>query len=173
MFTEPYRLLNKKLHESNAEYGTAVKIKLEIIKDLIKVHNIRTVLDYGCGKGELNKALHTTPNLYICEYDIAFDDKLNKVPCELVVCSDVMEHVEQNYTEEVIADIALHTTKVAWFCISCKESDKNLPDGRNAHINIKPSKEWLALLEKHFEIKSSKLIPNRNEIQVLCTKRFK
>ena len=176
MFTEKYRLLNKQLHESNADYGTAIKSKINLITDIIDNQHIHSVLDYGCGKGLLKKLLlekYGDNKLWINEYDIAFEQKLSRSPSDLVVCSDVMEHVETEYTKAVLEDIEHHTQRYALFVISTKQSDKNLPDGRNAHINIKSTKDWAELLNQYFEIDSQKFIPIRSEAQFICKKRYR
>ena len=176
MFTENYRLLNKQLHEQNANYGTTVKSKINIITDIIDNQHIHSVLDYGCGKGLLKQLLiekYGDNKLFINEYDIAFEQKLSRSPSDLIVCSDVMEHVEPEYTKSVLQDIELHTLRYALFVISTKQSDKTFPDGRNTHINIKGVKEWSELIGQYFEIDSQKFIPTRSEVQFICKKRFK
>lgn len=68
-------------------------------------------------------------------------------PCDLVVCTYVLEHVEPEKVPTVLDHIYRLTGKVAYFCISKREAREILPDGRNAHLSIHDSAWWFDSLK--------------------------
>lgn len=115
------------------------------------------VLDYGCGGGGLKKAMEahfpSLPNVWVSEYDPAvpgFDSEPS--PAEVVFCGDVMEHVEPECVDAVLAHIHSLTKSVAIFVIDLNLAAKTLPDGRNAHLTIRGRDWWLSYLRKYFVV---------------------
>lgn len=129
---------NKLLHESTPSYGVSALQYLDTIKKLYEVTDSKSLLDYGCGKGLLAKNL----DFPIWEYDPAIENK-NSVPrpVDLLVCIDVLEHIEPEYLDSVLVDIARCIKKVGYLVISTQKAAKTLPDGRNTHL-IQEGKEW-------------------------------
>lgn len=60
-----------------------------------------------------------------------------------------MEHVEPEYTEQVLEDIWKHARLGIHFYIPTTLACAILPDGRNAHINLKTPAEWIRLMEQY------------------------
>ncbi|NKB44998.1 MAG: hypothetical protein GKS03_12045 [Alphaproteobacteria bacterium] len=152
LITPEYRALNSKLHE-NERYGTS---GAKYVKDVIMIaeaNGYKTVLDYGCGKGEFKAGLEYLQNpLVVHEYDPAIPGKDKEPPRrDMVLCSDVLEHVEPELLDNVIAHIATKG-EVAYFIIAMTLAEKNLPDGRNAHLTVEQAPWWLKKLEKQFNI---------------------
>lgn len=108
-----------------------------------------TILDYGCGKGTLGEACRYPLN----EYDPGIPGKETAEPSDLVVCCDVLEHVEDDYVETVLAHIAEVTLQMAFIVIHCGPANAVLPDGRNAHLIQQPGDWWLMAVQPHFKIK--------------------
>jgi hypothetical protein len=106
----------------------------------------RSVLDYGCGRATLAKAL---PGIKVNEYDpgILGKDLLPK-PADVVVCTDVLEHIEPERLDSVLRHIFLLAGRAAYFVIATQAARESLPDGRNAHLIVKPAEWWLARLRK-------------------------
>lgn len=100
-----------------------------------------SLLDYGCGKGTLAKALAP---LKVREYDpaIAGKDDLPK-PASMVACTDVLEHIEPERLDAVMAHIYALAGKGAYFVISLRKAGQSLPDGRNAHLLVESSDWWI------------------------------
>lgn len=124
---------------------------------LCKKHGGCAVLDYGCGKGGLmgaiNRAFPDIPGVYYREYDPFVEGKDSQPePADLVFCGDVMEHVEPQCVDSVLAHIAGLARRVAIFVIALTPAVKTLPDGRNAHICLKNPDWWLSYLRKHFVV---------------------
>ena len=90
--TPEYLALQKQLHETSPEYGTSGHKHADRILGLVQKLQTKDVLDFGCGKHTLQKALPFP----IKEYDPAlpgFDSDPDRA--DVVVCSDVLEHIEQ------------------------------------------------------------------------------
>jgi hypothetical protein len=77
----------------------------------------------------------------------------------MVVCTDVLEHVEPEYLDNVLADIAGLTKQYAYFNISLMEAMKTLPDGRNAHLIVQPWQWWAEKLREYFTLIEGDLTP--------------
>lgn len=118
------------------------------------------VLDYGAGQGTLKDAIYKKfallPGLRWAEYDPCIESKSREPdPADIVACTDVMEHVEEPYVEAVLRHIASLTRKLAYFAIDLVPASKMLPDGRNAHVTLKPAEWWEAQVRKHFIVVES------------------
>lgn len=148
--TEEYVDLNTQLHEKFPSYGTSGKNWADAVFFLHKYFNIKKVLDYGCGKQTLAAAL---PNLKIIGYDPAIPMVSAKpVPAELVVCGDVLEHIEPELLDEVISDLHMLSKKMTFIVLSTREAKKTLSDGRNAHLIVKSPIWWIKKFENNFDI---------------------
>ncbi len=148
--TEEYREANKRLHKINPKYGSSSAKWAAKVVELVGTTGSRTVLDYGCGKGQLAAAL---PQLDVREYDPAVPGKdAEPQPADLVVCTDVLEHIEPNCLDDVLQHIRSVTGKVAFLNIATRPAVKTLPDGRNTHLIIQSETWWRARIETFFEI---------------------
>jgi hypothetical protein len=149
LVSDEYRALNRKLHENNLSFGVGGGQYAKIVIDLVTNTKSRSVLDYGCGKGYLAKALPFP----IWEYDPCVSGKDESPrPAEVVACLDVLEHIEEDRVDFVLKDLARCTRKVGYFIIHTGPSTKTLEDGRNAHILQKPKEWWEEQLGKYFNI---------------------
>jgi hypothetical protein len=155
---EEYRALNRKLHETNAEFGSFGHTHKEIVIDFLKLNpTIKSILDYGCGKGTLAKHL-VALGYDVREYDPAIPGK-DKEPdrADLVVCTDVLEHVELEYLENVIGDISRLSKMATMFAIGLVASSKSLDNESNAHQIIENKFWWCDQLEKYFDIRRAEV----------------
>jgi FkbM family methyltransferase len=142
---------NRALHQQNPAYGISGSKRADVVKKLIESTKPATVLDYGCGKGTLAAALPFP----IWEYDPAIPGKdAPPRPAELVVCTDVLEHIEPDYLDSVLMDLARCTIKVCYAVIHTGPAAKTLPDGRNAHLIQQKKAWWKAALSKYFAVAS-------------------
>jgi hypothetical protein len=64
----------------------------------------------------------------------------------------VLEHIEPDLVENVLAELASITPKFGFFSVHMGPAGKVLADGRNAHLIQKPTSWWLPKIVKHFEI---------------------
>lgn len=140
LITQEYRDLNAELHERVPSYGTGAHKWADVVRGIVEETGAKSVLDYGCGKGALKRALH---GIKVHEYDPAIEGKdIKPSSAGVVVCLDVMEHVEPEFTENVIWDICWLATRAVLVVVSCKVGGKLLADGRPAHINVQPKAWW-------------------------------
>jgi hypothetical protein len=156
LISESFRELNAQLHRERPDYGmggarhagTVTKLVESLRKDLAK--GSPSVLDYGCGKGLLARTLPFP----IWEYDPAIPEKSGTPrPADLVVCTDVLEHVEPEKLMWVLADLRRCTSVVGYFVIHTGAAKKTYPDGRNTHLIQRDLKWWKKQLAKLFEIR--------------------
>lgn len=100
-------------------------------------------LDYGCGSGTLKPALAKL-GLKCAEYDpgIVGKDILPKL-ADLVVSTDVFEHIEPENVANVLAHTRALARKGAFFAIAKQPAKAILDDGRNAHLVCKPTEWWV------------------------------
>lgn len=152
LISEDYRQLNKQLHADNPRYGNDNFGWSKYALDLVSNNGYRTVLDYGCGKGKLKEALANADCL-VSEYDPAIEGKDSlPEPAELVVCTDVLEHIEPVHINAVLKHLREMTQKRLFVTIYTAPAVKTLADGRNAHLLVKPGIWWRKKLLEHFQI---------------------
>lgn len=146
--TPEYVELNKKMH-LNPIYGIGGRARKEVVLKLSEALNTRSILDYGCGKGTLAASL----SFPIWEYDPAIPGK-DSVPraADLVVCLDVLEHIEPEMLDNVLGDLVRCSNKMLFAIIDTGPADKDLPDGRNAHLIQGDKDWWQEKLAKYFKI---------------------
>ena len=122
-------------------FGKRSKIPKDLKKFIDRV-NPSSILDFGCGKGNLVKTLKEDyPDKQVFGYDPANPEYDKEVPCvDMIISTDVLEHVEPEHIDETIAMLSLKG-KFHYHLISCAPAKLILPDGRNAHL-IQESPVW-------------------------------
>lgn len=149
LISDVYREQNRELHEREAAYGTSGHRYAPIIRAIAKQLDSTDILDYGCGKRTLEKAL----GFDIQNYDPAIPAcSTMPRPADIVVCSDVMEHVEPDSVSGVIAHLRDLAKQVCFVQIATVPAKKILVDGRNAHLIVKPMPWWLAKFYGPFQV---------------------
>jgi len=154
LVTDTYRSLLQKKHQSNEEWGTTSHRYGDLISQIIYKYQIKDLLDYGCGKGTLKASVNVNSEIKYKEYDpgIKGKDKIPK-PAQMVVCTDVLEHVEPNCLKSVLDDLQRVTKVVGFFDICTVTALHTLPDGRNAHLIVKNIEWWLPMILARFNLK--------------------
>lgn len=157
LITPEFKELNAKLHRENLAYGVGGGKEKDTVLKLVA--NLKaqsetpgvqpSVLDYGCGKGYLAKAL-TFP---IWEYDPAIPGKEESPrPADLVVCADVLEHVEPEKLGVVLDDLRRCIIQIGYFVIHTGPAQKTYSDGRNTHLTQQGRDWWEKRLGKFFQV---------------------
>ena len=133
LISEEYRKLNHDLHLSDDGYGKTLPKFVKLIKPLVRPGD--TVLNYGCGKSMLTcGAINRVTN-----YDPAIPGlDAPPEPADVVICTDVLEHVEPECLDEVLDHLQTLTRRDAFFTVATVPSSKTLADGRNTHLTQKP-----------------------------------
>lgn len=168
LISADYRRLNQELHEKNLAYGVGGGKHATLVKKLYKILQKTTefvsVLDYGAGKGYLAKELPFP----IAEYDPAIPGKTESPkPADLVLCTDVLEHIEPERLRLVLFDLKRCIKQVGYFTIHTGPAAKTLSDGRNTHLIQKDLKWWRSKLSKYFTV--VKIIAVGAELHVTVT----
>lgn len=151
LITEEYREMNKQLHAERQDYGAFGSKWAGHVRELAEALKTSDVLDYGCGKGTLALNLPWP----IRQYDPAvpaFADRPE--PADLVVCTDVLEHIEIECLDALLDDLRRVTLKVLVSAVATRPAKKKLPDGRNAHLIIQPIEWWLPKLMQRFTLRT-------------------
>lgn len=104
-----------------------------------------TFLDYGCGRGTFKSSMEAQhpDEVVVHEYDPGIPEKSQwPEAADVVVCTDVLEHVEEQYVDDTLAALAGLTKKFCFMVIACTLSYSTLPDGRNTHLTVQPPAWW-------------------------------
>ena len=148
LISEQYIALQKKLHE-RGNYGVSSGRYADAVKQIAA--NLRTydILDYGCGQRMLEKAL----GFGIHNYDPCIPEvSASPAPADLVVCSDVLEHIEPDNLDDVLDDLKRVTKKVGFFVVATGPANKVLDDGRNAHLIQEGARWWMPKILERFDL---------------------
>lgn len=150
LISEEYRQLNKQLHETNIGYGTSGHKYSKTVESIAKAWGCETILDYGCGQGTLKRSLTFFD---VAEYDPAIPGKdAAPEPADLVVCNDVLEHIESECIDDVLMDLARCTNVIGFLVVDIFPAVKILPDGRNAHILLASEEWWRRKIGSHLHV---------------------
>lgn len=144
LISADYLAEQKALH-AGGNYGVSGGRFAPLVDSLVGTGVVRDVLDYGCGLGYLRRNCISP----IKEYDPAVRNKNDlPAPADLVVCADVLEHIEPEKIAAVLAHIESVTRRFLLAAIALRPSQKNLSDGRNAHILMLTPTKWRAALKR-------------------------
>ena len=140
----------EKMHATSVYGDTSVK-NIRFLRPEIKLLRPRSILDYGCGQSPLLDELKLGYPVELIRYDPAipaYSRKPDK-PADLLINVDVLEHIEERDLDAVIAEMAL-LARNAIVIIDTRPASAILPDGRNAHVTIRPHAWWRQRLSRHF-----------------------
>ena len=148
--SEEYARQLAQLHNEKASFGDAKGLKA--IEKWIKQFKPESILDYGCGKGGVVLALKEAyPEISAIGWDPGMPDfniPDNKKPADMLISTDVLEHIEPFFLEDVLRDIYELFQKNAFLIIATSPAKKFLPDGRNAHLIVENPGWWKEKIER-------------------------
>lgn len=155
---ERYIDLHKELHKSSRKFtGKSLRAWIKEIDQLMVTHSCENILDYGCGKAHFWPA-------YWLEKIQGYDPAVEKFskdpsPADMVICTDVMEHIPELFVDEILKHINSLSNKWIFFVIDTKKAKKKFKNGENCHVTIKPPTWWQNKLNEfcprhtvHFQI---------------------
>jgi len=148
LISNDYCVLNAQLHCDPAGYGGSGYKHAESVFAYAREIGARAILDYGAGEATLRRDVRKLG------WKGAFEDYDPALPlicrppkpADLVVCTDVLEHVEPEKLPAVLDHLRLLMGKGGYFVIATRAANKLLPDGRNAHLQIQRPEWWVAEL---------------------------
>ena len=170
LISPEYLEQQREMFQMHPTYGTAAKKWAEMVAQLATAIGPEcTILDYGCGRELLQELL---PQFIVDGYDPAIEDRTERPERhDLVVCLDVLEHIEPHKLESVLNDLERVTGKVLLMNIATIPSVKLLPDGRNAHLIVKPLEWWLPKIWRRWAIDSVLRDDKGVNLMVTCSLR--
>src|SRR3990167_5131528 len=135
-------------------WGAGGQRHARVVQELIGQYGIKTLVDYGCGHGMLMADLAKVfkpHQLALVGYDPGMP-QFSALPdqTDMVVSTDVLEHVEPEKLNGVLTHIRFLTGKIAYLNIHTQAANAKLPDGRNAHLIQQPAAWWKTKLEQYF-----------------------
>lgn len=147
--SDSYREQNRRLHQTT-DFGSSGHKCAPVVREVVKLMKVKEILDYGCGKQTLGNELK---ELNVIGYDPCIEGlDEDPEPTDLVVCNDVLEHVEPGMLDEVLEHIRKLTKRRVIFTIHTQPAVKTLPDGRNAHLILQTHIWWLVKLTQYFKL---------------------
>jgi hypothetical protein len=159
--SENYRRQQAKLH-AQGNYGLAALEYGKCISLLARAVRAKSLLDYGCGsKRSLLKVLELPTDTTYTSFDPAVPEySARPLAADLVVCIDVLEHIEEPYLENVMDDLASLTRSHVFLSVHTGPAGKFLDDGRNAHLIQQPWPWWREWLNFRFKQVHLQDVPN-------------
>ena len=152
--------LYKDLHERDPKFGgrgDAGGLTSNLTKAINKLEGfgIKSVLDFGTGKGNLVKTLRLeldTSKYRIDGYDPAVSewDKKPNGRYDIVTCIDVLEHLERHNIDRFLADLKQHVERFCFLLIDLQPAVQQLSNGRNAHTLLAPIDWWSSKITQYF-----------------------
>ena len=147
-YIKQYKLLYKR----KKNYGkTSIKL-YDMLKKIINDLNISSVLDYGCGKSKLLDLIKKNKKIKIYRYDPAIKkySKLTKNKTDLVICTDVLQHVPLYDLDRVLKEIKSKGIYILFY-IKCTNHKTKLPNGTYANCTVYDKKWWLEKLSNYYD----------------------
>lgn len=138
------------IHSSQMYGQGGMKKAHYILSQLYRV-KCDSVIDYGCGRSKLPELLVQLGIPSVTRYDPAIPEYSAK-PIErhdVLISLDVLEHLPEEEIDDALADMK-RLSRHAIFVINTRLAKTILPDGRNAHLTVKPAEWWLAKLQQHW-----------------------
>ena len=137
-YINQHRILHR---ESRQFRGRALLAHIDRINVLLDTHRCHSILDYGCGKAQCWPAEWQGR---ITGYDPAYAPYSTRPQgqYDMVICTDVMEHIPASAVDWVIRDIFAYRRVWTYINIATFSSAKLLPDGTNKHVTVRPREWW-------------------------------
>ena len=130
----------------------------KIIKKIIFRNKLKTLLDYGSGKGDryYNQSNFGNENYPALEkyWDISstlfdpgvpYPKPINQI-FDIVVSIDVLEHIPTEDLSWVINEIFNFSNKIVFLNVACYPAERTFPDGTNLHVSLFPPMWWYGFI---------------------------
>ena len=165
VITEQYAQENAYQHNLNNGYGERGYKHLDDILHILRREGCETALDYGCGKATLAKRAKRVCAIPFANYDPAIPEYAAAPgPADLVVCTDVLEHVEPLCLYDVLTHLQELALKAVYLQIATRPALRLLSDGRNAHLLVRNHYFWFDNLRQFFDVTDMRVMPGHSAI---------
>lgn len=124
------------------------------VKPLLQKHDVRSLLDYGCGgsdynargfSGELNaKDFFGLEEVRLYEPARGIDQRQRS---DAVFCFDVLEHIFISDVPRVVRELFSLAEKILVINVACYPARALLPNGENAHITVRQPLWWKGMID--------------------------
>jgi hypothetical protein len=143
-------------HIENAFSDFELRPYRQQIKPILKQHNIRSILDYGCGGSDwtiqgFDEDSHlSAKDFFELEATYRYEparnlDERQTVDC--VVSFDVLEHIFVADVPNVLRDMFSYASQLLVLNVACYPAAAKLPNGENAHITVRPPLWWKGMVD--------------------------
>ena len=139
LISEEHRSAETRRHISDPEYGGEAIAWAQQISTIINAIQCDTALDYGAGKGELHRHLELDHRVAVHLYDPAIPAISHAPePQEIVLCINVLDHVEEASIDAVLDDLKRCTQRTIFMVLN----------------EDRPMEWWLPKVMERFSIQS-------------------
>jgi len=170
----------KEQHKNPQRYwGASFKRHGLLLKPQIRSRNIKTILDFGSGKGLQYKARDQHHDylwgIFPTLYDPAVKgiDKLPQGTFDAVINTDVLEHIEESNIDETLKVIYSKATKFVYHGIANWATGRLLEDGRDVHVIQKDINWWINKIKPYAHIPTLIWVATRRDKTITDKKVFK
>jgi hypothetical protein len=147
----------RKMAEGGSQFlGLSVLQHRDSIRKLARQVDAKSMLDWGCGRGDAyrspNKLHHqlgiSRKDVFLYDPSFPQHDRKPTGKYDLVLCSDVLEHIVEADVDVFIDTLFSHAKKAVWASVCTRPAKKFFSDGvTNLHCTIKPHEWWQRRME--------------------------
>ena len=126
------------------------------IRDIIKINNCNSLLDFGCGKAFLYKNkfriggkeftdlshFWDLQNIYLYDPGLKEYSTYPHKKYDGIICTDVVEHIPEEDVQNFIDELFKLSNKFIFVVIATMPASKYFDDGKNIHLSLKGQEEW-------------------------------
>lgn len=137
--------------------GTSTIKHAARIGSLIEELKLKSLLDYGCGKG-FQYLYYQVHRMWHGVFPVLYDpgvyglDELSTETFDGIICIDVLEHVEESSLPGILSYMSTHSKILVYLSISTRLAKKQLPNGQNAHVTVKSPEWWTEFCHRHLDV---------------------
>jgi hypothetical protein len=162
LISPDYAALNAQLHRENLAFGVGGTKHADTVTKLWKVPSQNQSWITAVAKVIWRRHCHFLSGNTILPFPVS---RILPRPADLVICTDVLEHIEPDKIDFVLDDLKRCVKKLGYFTIHTGPAAKTLPDGRNTHLLQHDEKWWSEKLVKFFTV--GKIFQSGPELYVL------
>lgn len=154
MITDSYRKELLDMHKSSWGTTGGTYSGDTVVEFLKAFTDIKTILDYGCGESSLKKWVEdagiTDREWTMYDPGVAEFSQRPEGKFDLVITTDVLEHVEEEHVDSVLDDLNEFAGRYLFNEIACYLARAFFQSGpykgQDLHINLKAPDSWMLRL---------------------------